>query len=157
MMTPEYVRELLEYDPITGVFTWRKSRSKISPGQVAGNVSRYRTIKIDRKHYLAHRLAWFVTFGEWPPNQIDHINGVRDDNRLINLRLATQSENNVNAQTPKNKTGFRGVAPHRRKWSAKIRINGRKQHLGLFDTPEEAYRCYCAAAQRIYGEFGRAT
>ena len=153
-MTPEYVRELLDYNPATGVFTWRVLHSNMRSGQVAGNVSRYRTIKINRKHYLAHRLAWFVAFGAWPPNQIDHINGVRDDNRLVNLRLATQSENNANAKTPKNKTGFKGVAPHRKKWCARIRVNGRKRHLGLFDTPEAAYQRYCEVAREVYGEFG---
>jgi len=100
MITAEYVRRRLQYDPETGVFIWKprpidKSWSTRFSGEVAGTIKNngYRQIRIDGVKYGAARLAWLYVYGEWPKNEIDHINRVRDDDRLINLREATRTEN----------------------------------------------------------------
>jgi hypothetical protein len=100
MITAEYVRRRLQYDPETGVFIWKprpidKSWSTRYAGEVAGSIKNngYRQIRIDGVKYGAARLAWLYVYGEWPENEIDHINRVRDDDRLVNLRAATRTEN----------------------------------------------------------------
>jgi hypothetical protein len=107
MITAEYVRRRLQYDPETGEFVWRpkaigstadKRWNSRYAGEVAGylNGGRYRQINIDGKLYLAARLAWLIAHGEWPKNEIDHVNRVRDDDRLVNLRDVTRTENSNN-------------------------------------------------------------
>jgi hypothetical protein len=98
-LTAERLREILGYDPETGLFTRLVRTGRIRAGEVAGTAhSRgYRSIVIDGRVYLSHRLAWLYVHGEWPPEQIDHINRNRADNRLVNLRAAKQSQNNVRA------------------------------------------------------------
>jgi HNH endonuclease/AP2 domain len=91
--------------------------------------------------------------------QVDHINGVRHDNRPSNLRPATQSENLANTRLRSNNTsGLKGASFHKQagRWRAAIRIDGRQRHLGLFDTPEEAHAAYVRAARELFGEFARA-
>ena len=137
--TVERVKELLDYDPETGVFTWRVKRGgAVNAGDIAGTKDGrgYWQIGIDRTLYLAHRLAWLYTYGEWPKNALDHINRIRTDNRIANLRPATHALNNQNATKRRdNKSGVTGVWRNEKlsKWQAYIRINGRHIHLGLFD------------------------
>ena len=117
----------------------------------------YRNIGIDGHVYRAHVLAWFYVKKRWP-RQIDHRNGVRTDNRFANLRLATTAQNQHNSRRQVNNTsGFKGVSyvKARYKWQAQIRVNGISLGLGHFDTPEQAYAAYCAAAMRLHGEFAR--
>ena len=108
-------------------------------GKVAGrhNVYGYIVIRVNKVLYPAHRLAWLIQTGDWPPDQIDHVNGIRDDNRFEIFRLATGSQNMINekASLP-NTTGYRGVIYWRGKWRAQIHINGRNTALGTFDTPD---------------------
>jgi hypothetical protein len=161
MLTAQRLRELLHYDPVTGIFHWRIAVARrVKVGDIAGSVHRdgYRQIMIDGRRYYAHHLAWLYVHGEWPPSELDHINGVPDDNRIANLRLATPSQNQWNQGNRKNNTsGFKGVGWHRRRrWRAQIGINGRYIHLGYFATPEEAHQTYCAAAKERFGEFTRA-
>jgi hypothetical protein len=107
MITAEYVRRRLDYDPETGIFVWKlrgpdnKTWNTRYAGEVAGNIKSdgYRQINIDGKLYRAARLAWLITNGEWPENEIDHINRKRDEDRLTNLREATRTENNNNKST----------------------------------------------------------
>ena len=153
----ETMRRLLDYEPDTGIFYWRIQPSRsVKAGAVAGSVNDegYRYITIDRKAFAAHRLAWLYTHGVWPEQQIDHINGVKADNRIANLRDVPQSMNQHNqVRTKKNNTsGFCGVSWEKRdkRWRAMIMVNGRKQHIGLFDTPEAAHAAYLVAKLRLH-------
>jgi len=158
-ITKEYLSSIICYDKSTGIFKWRIYRSATAiAGSIAGNtshVSGYRLIKISRKSYLAHRLAWLYVYGEWPVDEIDHINGITDDNRIDNLRQATRKQNQQNIRMPKstNKaSGFLGVHWHNqnKKWEAKIRDNGKTIHLGLFDDPYLAHLRYVETKRKIH-------
>lgn len=155
MFTQSHLKELLHYDPETGVFTWAVSRSGVRIGDVAGCLKRngYRYIGVDGRDYLAHRLAWLYMTGLWPADQIDHINGVKDDNRLVNLREATHLQNHQNrALDVKNTSGFLGVSWHRvtEKWRAYISVGGQQKHLGLFTRPEDAYAAHLTAKAELH-------
>ena len=161
MLTAETVRKLLDYDPETGVFRWRVDRcGTVKKGSVAGtfNAKGYRQIMVAGKRYYAHRLAWLYVNGEWPPDEVDHVNCDEGDNRIANLRLAVKSENGSNRKKQKNNSsGFKGVSFHKRigKFAAQISIYGLDKHLGYFSTAEEAHAAYCAASEKHYGEFAR--
>ena len=160
-LTVERVKEVLNYNQETGVFTWRVQKSaRGNIRSVAGTSGRmgYWSIQIDNKIYKAHRLAWFVTYGRWPKDQIDHINGIRGDNRITNLREATPLQNARNTGAHRlNTSGFKGVVWHkyRKKWRSTICINRKKKHLGTFSSAEEAGEAYQKAALEHYGEFAR--
>lgn len=147
------LKEILEYQPETGLFFWKKKRSGISVGQLAGGKDRegYIRIKIDDVKYGAHRLAWMYVHGDFPKNFIDHINGIKSDNRICNIRDVTRSENMQNINRPQGKNIYLGV--HQRKnnskFQAKISIDGKQIHLGDFSTAEEARDAYLAA-KKIY-------
>jgi hypothetical protein len=154
--THERLKELADYDPETGVFTWRASRPRARKGAIAGTKrpDGYWAIAIDCKLCYAHRLAWLYMTGKWPTADIDHINGNKSDNRIANLRQATRSQNKANTPPPRHNTsGLKGVSLEGRRWKAQIERDGKKCHLGLFDTPEEAYAAYCKAAREHFGEF----
>ena len=152
------LRELLHYCPDTGRFTWLKRRSNVPAGALAGSCGSshgYREIRIDGVNYLEHRLAWFYVQGVWP-DQIDHANLDRTDNRIVNLRCATFSQNNNNRGARRdNESGFKGVyrPAGRRKWTAQAKISGQKTYLGTYDTPELAHDAYCRAGRAAFGEF----
>ena len=134
-MKSERLKELLEYDPETGVFIWKTRRGGLKAGSVAGtkHANGYVRIKCDGKSYMAHRLAWLYVHGQFPEKQIDHINGLREDNRLSNLRCVSRSENQRNRRLCKRSTsGIIGVRWHKQagKWQARG-INS--LHLGLFN------------------------
>lgn len=160
-LTADRLRELLSYDPATGQFTRLVTTSARSvKGTVAGGPDShgYWRISVDHRRYLAHRLAWFYAHGEWP-EEIDHINRVRTDNRLENLRPADTFTNKRNTPAYKsNRVGFKGVSWHvcSKKWRSRIRIDGREVNLGLYDTPVEANAAYERAAREHFGEFARA-
>lgn len=157
-ITVEYVQSILNYDEDTGIFTCKKPRGSKRVGDIAGSITYegYIRITIDFREYRAHRLAWLYTYGKWPNNSIDHINRIRSDNRICNLRDATVQENKYNTgRISSNTTGFRGVSLYKRtgKYQAKIRIDGNRVHLGYFNTAEEASIAYEAAAKLNFGEF----
>lgn len=133
------------------------------PGEIAGTIqnNRYRAVSFRGARELAHRLAWLYYYGEWPADDIDHINGNRDDNRISNLRLASRSQNNVNSVVPKNNTsGHKGAYYDKRRghWVAEIWVYKRKIWLGSFPTTAEAGAAYQGALRLHYGEFaGRVT
>lgn len=153
--------ELLDYDHVTGIFTWRKSpHRRIKVGAVAGTLRKDGRVAIALKgtRYLAHRLAWLHCMQEWPSEMIDHINGNPTDNSIDNLREATGTENqrNRNKQS-NNKAGYKGVSLNKakNKYVAQIKLNGKQKHIGYFDTPELAYEAYEAAAKQHFKEFKR--
>lgn len=160
-LTAERLRELLHYDPETGVFKWRVGRRGTArAGTIAGRLHRdgYRRIQVDGVSYAAGPLAWLYMKSEWPAGQIDHENCARDDNWFTNLREANGSQNNMNTRLRRtNTSGFKGVTFHKAcgRWQAGIRHAGRHRHLGLFDTATEAHAAYCKAALEIDPEFAR--
>ncbi len=155
----EVVRRWLSYDPLTGIIRWREQRGgRGAPGAEAGVLSEkgYRRIALGGKIYRAHRLAWLLHYGVPPRGQIDHVNGVRDDNRIVNLREATQSQNNMNRRMrADNRCGFKGVFRQNGRWRTQITVGRAKVHLGYFDTAEKASRAYADAAAKFYGDFAR--
>jgi hypothetical protein len=160
-LTHEELTRLLDYDPETGVFRWKVVTSnRVTKGQVAGSNDGkgHLLIRLNGTKYAAHRLAWFYVHKVWPHPEIDHINRVKDDNRIANLREATRNQNNRNVGIKRhNKSGFKGVCRHsqaKHKYQAQILVNGKKIYLGLFDTPEDAHAAYVAASEEHHGEYG---
>lgn len=159
-MTQEELKRLLHYDPETGVFTWRVQRgNRLPPGSRAGSVNSagYGFIRIEGSIYAAHRLAFLYMTGTMPA-MVDHINGVRSNNRWQNLRPASPLINSVNRKRPaNNRSGHKGVSFVKAsgRWHASIRVNGKRKHLGLFATAEEAGAAYRAAAAEHFGEYAR--
>ncbi len=158
-LTLELARAALNYDPETGEFIRVGGRSDYV-GRVAGttHASGYRFVQVNRKLYLGHRLAWFMTYGVFPEKHIDHINGDKLDNRISNLRLATRSQNLGNRGVQKNNTsGAAGVSWQKSvgRWQAKIMHEGRDRYLGTFDRVEDAKAAYDKEALRLRGEFAK--
>lgn len=160
-LTAERLRELLHYDPETGVFTWLRGRNcNAMAGDVAGTVNPkgYVVIFIDRRPYRAHRLAYLYMMNRWPPDEVDHRNGERADNRWTNLRPATRAENARNRRMRSTKAvPFKGVSwsIRDRRFFATIRVNGKQVFLPYRRTAEEAHADYVAAAIKHFGEFAR--
>jgi hypothetical protein len=155
------LRSVLSYDCSTGGFYWAVTLSPFAQaGSIAGHVRAdgYRAISIDNHLYLAHRLAWLYVTGEWPEDQIDHVDGERDNNCFQNLREASKSLNNINQRVRSDSAcGLKGVQKHKNKWAARIVIGGIRRRIGLFATPEIAHAAYLAEAKKHFGEFARAS
>jgi hypothetical protein len=164
MIEIEELRAAFNYDAETGVLTWRHREDMLPTwntkyaGKRAGSIHvlGYRKIRFKGKTPWEHRIAWAITHGRWPDDQIDHINGDKSDNRLANLREANNSQNGANRLQP-NKWGLKGVAWDGRcnKWFAQIRKDGKITYLGTFDTPKAAHEAYVEAAQKLHGEFAK--
>lgn len=159
MITQERIRYLFTYDPIDGSFVRRKRTANMSKvGEKAGSVNSkgYIVMKVDGKAYKAHRLAWLWWHGEWPKDQIDHINGDKQDNRIDNLRVVSNSENCQNKIKPyKNSKIARGVRYDERpgrvkRYESRLTVNGVRIFLGSFNTVEEAYEAYISAKMRLH-------
>jgi hypothetical protein len=145
------LKEVLHYDPLTGVFT------RVKTGKVCGT-TRYDgcvQMGVDGMLYRAARLAWLYVSGEWPEHVVDHINGNPGDNRIANLRAATVAENRQNSRIKnQNRTGYKGVQCERPGcYSARITFGGKMIRLGTFRTPDDAHRAYCEAASKHFGQF----
>lgn len=161
-LTQARLKSVLDYHRDTGEFWWiAKPHPKMNDDvfdRPAGLVitGGYRRIRLDGEVYLAHRLAWFFVCGWWPPEDVDHVNGERDDNRIDNLRLASRSQNRANAQKPwriqkypKGVTSWGTTA----KFAMQISFKGQRYTEGPFDTPDEAHAAYCRKAEELHGEF----
>jgi hypothetical protein len=157
-VTQARLRELLHYDPETGVFTNTPARGRRYAGLVVGAPTRagYLHCTINNKFYSMHRLAWFYVHGEWPKGEIDHINGDRKDNRLANLRDVDRHINHQNLRGPmasNRGSGILGVYPANKcvdRWQSRIRVNGKPVHLGTFATKEQAHAAYVTAKRKFH-------
>jgi hypothetical protein len=139
-LTQEIVRKLLHYDPETGLLFWRKN-SKLAFNTLTQKG--YLKGQLYKRTYFSHRIIWLWMTGNWPNEQIDHINHNRKDNRFLNLREVTNKENHKNRKiNPRNKTGINGVSWCKRenKWRVQVRNMNKNIHIGYFDTKEEAQR-----------------
>lgn len=137
-----------------GVLRWRESpRNGVKKDAVAGNVqlNGYLQVGVAGQHYYAHRIVWLLTHGRWPVEEIDHINGDRTDNRLVNLRDVSHRGNQQNS--PIHREGKPpGTCKQGGRWRARIQIDGKRRHLGMFDTEEEAHAAYMRACDHIGGD-----
>ena len=147
---------MLRYDPETGSFTWIVTKSAQRAGARAGGVDRhgYRRLQIDGAQYLEHRLAFLYMTGAFPPDEVDHINRDRSDNRWENLRPADRIQNQGNvALLRSNTSGSRGVVFHKKtgKWQAQITLHQKRKYIGLYDTVSEAAEAYATEALKHFG------
>jgi hypothetical protein len=156
-LTQERLRELLDYDPETGVFVWKVYRARgARAGDTAGTSKSnklYLRIGIDRINYYAHRLAWFWVTGVFPKYEIDHKDGDGFNNRFSNLREATHGENGQNLRlSRRNKSGYRGVyfCNSKGSWASRIVVNYVTIDLGQHSTPEKAYAAYLKAKASLH-------
>lgn len=158
-LTVERVRELLDYDPETGILRWKvRVANCMQSGEVAGCLQRrgYTAIKIKGIAFRAHLVAWAHYYGEWPETELDHRDLNKSNNRISNLRLATRSQNCANKKVcSRNTSGIKGVYWNKksRRWIATICINRRNKYLGGFLTKDEAASVYAKAASIVFGEF----
>ena len=154
-ITAEQLREILDYSVETGIFIWKIRPSKaVKAGDVAGNIDKrgYSTLGIRGEIYRTHRLAWLYVTGSWPTGMIDHINGVKADNRFSNLRDVGAVGNSENVRKPnkRNKSGFMGVFAYQGKWRASITVKRKTKWLGDYATPEEAHQVYLEAKRKYH-------
>lgn len=167
-----YLRQCFDYDPMVGVLIWRsrprehfatergwKQWNLRFAGAIIATFNGQGYISTSFKEtgtLLAHRIIWCWMTGSDPVIFIDHINGDKTDNRWVNLRLATKSQNAVNRKVRiDNRVGFKGVEKHGKKFRAYTGFRGVRCYHGAFSTAEEAHQAYCQAAQKLFGEFAK--
>lgn len=150
------IADVFSYNPETGDFFWKIAGKGRSLDKPAGSMHRlgYRKLFHDGVYYQGHRVAWYLVHGEWPPHQIDHIDGNPANNRLSNLRLATQAENSRNRRGS-GASGIKGTYWFQNKWNARIIAHGKRIYLGGFPTQEQAANAYREAALKHFGAFAR--
>ena len=158
-LTQDALKNVLEYDADTGKFSWKVRVAKhVTVGDEPGGIDSmgYWSINLGGKHQKAHRLAWLYTYGYFPDTHIDHINRVKTDNRIVNLRLATVSQNAMNKDKQRNNTsGHKGVylAKKSQKWVAQCTVNKVTKHIGTYSDLGEAKAAYVEYAKVAHGEF----
>ena len=165
MMDIDKLKQYIDYNPDTGILTWKASQHQLSNrlkvgGECGSNVDSrgYKRVCFMGKQYRAHRVAWALHYGQEPVDQIDHINGNRIDNRICNLRLATNTENSRNSGLAKNNTsGVTGITWHKQcnKWVAQITVNRKNHNLGLYVDKDEAIKVRKEAEKIHFGQFIR--
>lgn len=155
-LTAERVRDLLDYDPLTGLFKWRINRRSDRIGAVAGHTQkkdRYVSLRLDRERPLGHRVAWLYIHGTWPSGMLDHIDGNPSNNRISNLREVTTSVNGQNRRRAavSNKTGYLGVTKSSaHKFAYSIKANGKIKRVCGFPTAEAAHAAYVDDKRRLH-------
>lgn len=150
--------KILDYCPDSGAFTRKVKKGNCRAGETVGTIRAggYSYINLNYSRYLAHRLAWFYVYGEWPKGQIDHINGIRTDNRLSNIRDVPPLINRQNERKPRknNSSGYLGVAKVNKAgkivYRATIRLHPNRKVLGDFDNPIEASNAYLEAKRKLH-------
>lgn len=155
MLTQEYLKTILSYDPNTGDFTniINRANNAVKAGSKTGcaNGQGYINVRVSGKIYQAHRLAWLYVYGSWPKNNIDHINGLPGDNRIKNLRDVTVRANGQNRIEHRNgKLLGANYNISKKKWSSSIQVNGKQKHLGYFSTELEAHNKYLQALEALH-------
>jgi hypothetical protein len=158
-LTQEYLKTILHYDPETGVWTWLSTRCA---GELAGYYDNYGylVIMIFNKNYKGHRLAFLYMTGKWPEKDVDHKDTNTCNNKWLNLREATPSQNLGNSRISKlNKSGFKGVSWDKftNMWRVNIRFQGKTKNLGRYTSKEEAAEVYKKEAEKLFKEFARTT
>lgn len=147
LITQEQLKRVLQYDPLSGAFTRIKRCRGARFGEIAGSLESngYVKIIINRRKYWAHRLAWLYMYGEFPKKNIDHINGIRSDNRIENIRECNRSENAQNRSC-------RGTTYAKRlgKWRAQITVSYKNIYLGVFESESLAHLAYCEAKAKFH-------
>ena len=161
-LTYEDAHRFFQYEPASGLLTWRVSKGTTKAGSVAGHLNNggYLHVQVEDKKYKVHRIIWLLMTGTFPEAEVDHVSGVRNDNRWSNLRAASHAENGRNVKKPTHNTsGFKGVYwdERTRKWRAKIKLHGTPYYLGYFSTPEDAAEARNGAAALLFGEWERNT
>lgn len=158
-LTAARLRELLDYDPLTGILRWRVYRCHVAlAGDEAGVLKSdgYCYVTIDGVSFRRNRLAWLHVTGDYPALQIEHEDTVKHHDWISNLRLATNGQNQQNQHRAHKGTrsGLLGVTwdKRRQKWWARIKLDGKVKHLGFFDDRYEAHRAYLVA-KRLYHPF----
>jgi len=157
-VTQRDVKDTFEYDPDTGVCTWKIYRLKAAPGEPIDERYVYKdgyiVISLKNKAHMLHRLIWLWMTGDWPKNQIDHLNGDKLDNRWENLKDVTQHQNLCNKGAYKKEspepTGVRKEGKNT--WSAILTVQGTQMNLGRFDDPEKAHNAYLQAKLLFHGQ-----
>lgn len=156
-ITADRLREMLDYDRNTGVFKWKINRTVRKSGDVAGFLTMYGYVSIGLDGFvvMAHRLAWIYVHGTAPVGSIDHINGNRKDNRIVNLRDVTHCVNtqNVRKVRSNNTSGLLGVSSSASKskpWKASITVNGKTRYIGIYKTKEDAHSAYVKEKRSLH-------
>ncbi len=153
------INSRFSYDPDTGIFKHKRSYSRAPAGKDAGcdTVDGYKSLCFDNGRYMAHRIAWLLIKNDWPKEDIDHINGIKSDNRIENLRVLTRSHNNQNTikASKNNKTGYLGVSLHKKSglYRATIFVNYKQTNIGYYKTAKEASEAYLAKKREIHKSF----
>ncbi len=159
MITQEHLKSILDYDLDTGLFKWKVAKQGIKIGDIAGTIKDgYIRIRIEGHQIYAHRLAWFYIHGNYPEKYIDHINGVKTDNRLCNLREANASQNALNKKLSiLNSSGVKNVTfcKSSNKWRVRFKLNNKDISLGMFEDLELAELVASEARNKYHGEFAR--
>lgn len=154
MIPVEQLHHLFEYDAASGGLTHRTSKHKTKIGKAAGTVNAHGHLCVWAGSKLAyvHRIAWAMTYGEWPADCLDHMNGIQSDNRIANLRVVSKALNNQNVRAPRSNTKSRllGVYSAGKRWRSAISVDKKQIHIGTFDTPEDAHAAYLVVKRKVH-------